>query len=81
MYPAPDVTYDPETLHLLQTTFDDTWTAWLARQQVPLEGTVVEAARRQIAASIMQSAAVGERDPLVLKACALGTCANPARVA
>jgi hypothetical protein len=61
--------FDPETLMLLRGVFDDAW-AQVRALNIP---TDTDEVRNLLAARIMLAAADGERDPLKLKAAALGT--------
>ena len=69
MFPA-SASYDPETLGLLTSVFDE---AWLAIEGMlgprPLDPNSL---RSQLAKRIMAAAATGERDPRRLKLIALG---------
>jgi hypothetical protein len=85
-FPGPrpngsDVSYDPETLAVLKSAFENSWRNWLARQTGPVETAVAFAARQQLAWRIMQLAASGERDPALLQNKALDDDVPPANVA
>lgn len=56
--------YDSETLDLLQRVLDGAWAALSPNQQSVLP-------RSQLAERLLKAAADGERDPVLLRTCAL----------
>jgi hypothetical protein len=58
------VVFDPETLKLLRACLDDAWA-----QLSPVERS--DTLKSTLASRILLAAAVGERDPVKLRTCAL----------
>jgi hypothetical protein len=67
--PFSGAAFDPETLEVLRGVFDATWDEVQALN-IPSDADLI---RNLLAARIMLAAAHGERDPVKLKAAALGT--------
>jgi hypothetical protein len=61
--------YDPETLIVLRKALDEAWAA------LP-KGSQSETLKSEMAQRILQQAANGERDPVILRSCALASIAG-----
>lgn len=66
--PFLGTSFDPETLVVLRRVFDESWNE-MRTLNIPSD---MDVARNLLAARIMLAAADGERDPVKLKAAALG---------
>jgi hypothetical protein len=72
--PFADVAYDPETLAILTAVFDDAWADLIIPRMADARPKML---RYLLATRIMVAASRGERDPVKLKAIAMGMEAVP----
>ena len=77
--PLASAVFDPATVHLMGCVFDEAW-ARVAPDYCHLKPRSIEAVRVALASAVLCYARLGIRDPMVLRAMALGVIKRPAHV-